>query len=320
DAADPDAVRTVPVDAGDDVLPVAGDWNGRDLVTLDDLRQIFGSVADEPTVAEGLPALNAVMVRAGISTPARKAAFLATLRSESGFRYDAVERGNDSRYRGRGLIQLTGEHNYRAAGEFLDLDLVGDPDRATDGLVSPVVAAWYWTVARDINTAADHLDMAAVNIAVGFEPSERRDMVRCGDFLAALRYYSGEEVPEDVNCERTARSRLLAFAATVPFVPSGVGGGAPSGDVSLPDPPEPVDPGVAAPTSTARATLSAPPRPPATTPPTTVPATRPPTSAPMSSAPPSTAPSSTGASSSSTRVSAPAVDPDASTTSSLRGA
>ena len=173
DSLDPAAVRTVAVAGGADLLPVAGDWNGRDLVTLADLRQIYGEIPDEAKVAEGLPALNLAMRSAGIVTPARKAAFLATLRNESGFRFDAVEVGNESRYRGRGFIQLTGESNYRTAGRFLDLDLVGDPDLTIDGQTSVAIASWYWTVARDINATADRLDMAAVNIAIGFEPSPR---------------------------------------------------------------------------------------------------------------------------------------------------
>ncbi len=230
---DPAAVRSVPVEGGPALLPVAGDWNGRDLVTLDELRHIFGATADDPKVVEGLPALNAAMLRAGISTPARKAAFLATLRSESAFRYDAVEAGNASRYRGRGFIQITGEANYRSASDFLDLDLAGNPDLAINGLASPAIAAWYWTVARNINVSADALDMAAVNIAIGFAPSMRRDMVRCSDFLATLRYYSGGQVPPGVNCERTPASRALAFSAILPL-PFGSDRSAPTGTVSSP--------------------------------------------------------------------------------------
>src|SRR5918997_1846774 len=203
-AAGPDAF---PVTGDWDVLPVAGDWNGRDLVTLDELRQIYGSIPDEAAVAEGLPALNAAMARAGITTPARKAAFLATLRNESGFRSDAVEAGNDSRYRGRGFIQLTGEYNYRRAGEDLGLDLAGDPDLAIGPVASPAIAAWYWTVARDINDAADELDMAAVNRAVGYAPSVARDVQRCRDFEAALRFYTGRASVEGVNCVRTPPGR-----------------------------------------------------------------------------------------------------------------
>jgi predicted chitinase len=350
---DPAAIRSVPVEGGPAVVPIAGDWNGNDLITLDELRHVFGSVADDPKVVEGLPALNAAMLRAGISTPARKAAFLATLRSESAFRYDAVEAGNARQYRGRGFIQLTGEANYRSAGEFLGLDLVGNPDLAINGLASPAIAAWYWTVARNINVSADALDMAAVNIAIGFAPSTRRDMVRCADFIAALRYYSGGEVPVGVNCERTAGSRALAFSAILPS-PFRSGVASPSGTVSLPPssipagwtpttvasvapsdpstvptaPPSsgPGGPGTTAPPSTGGPTTAPPtstnPMPPPTPDPTSPPSSSPDTTAPPSTSPDTSAPASsetttTESTTTSQTTTTTAVDPDSTTTSSL---
>jgi putative chitinase len=53
--------------------------------------------------------------------------------------------GDGYLYRGRGYIQLTGKDNYRAAGEALDLDLVGKPDLAADPKHASKIAAWYWT-------------------------------------------------------------------------------------------------------------------------------------------------------------------------------
>ncbi|MGH9233233.1 MAG: peptidoglycan DD-metalloendopeptidase family protein [Acidimicrobiales bacterium] len=346
--SDADATRTVRLSGGADVLPVAGDWNGRDMVTIDELRQIYGNVPDVDKVAEGLPALNAAMRTAGISTPARKAAFLATLRSESAFRYDAVEAGNDSRYRGRGYIQLTGRANYEAAGDSLDLDLAGEPDLAINPLASPAIAAWYWTVARNINAAADELDMAAVNIAIGFEPSVRRDMMRCGDFIVALRYYSGGTTPEGVNCARTAASAMLAFSSVMPF--GGSGGGAPSGTVSIPEgsipegwtpssppssapadpretPPGSRDPGARTAPPTSSTTRPVPPpssspttAPPATWSPTTDPpttSTSPPgTTSPPSSSPPTSPSTSDGGSSTSTSSSSTTSSSSPSSTSS----
>jgi predicted chitinase len=197
---------------GVDLVPLVGDWNGLDVVTLDDLHAIFGPSADDAALAAQLPVLNDALLRAGATTAARKAAFLATIHNESGFRSDAVEAGNRSADRGRGFIQLTGVANYRAAGTDLGLDLVGSPDLAVDPATSAQLAAWYWTVARDINLAADQLDMAAVNIAVGFRPSVREDMQRCQDFIRGLKWFSGGALPEGVNCERSALSRLTALA------------------------------------------------------------------------------------------------------------
>ena len=196
---------------GVDLVPLVGDWNGLDVVTLDDLHAIYGPAADEAALAAQLPVLNDALLRAGATTPARKAAFLATIHNESGFRPDAVEAGNRSTYRGRGLIQLTGLANYRSAGADLGLDLEAQPDLAVDPATSAQLAAWYWTVARNVNYAADRLDMAAVNIAVGFRPSMREDMQRCDDFIRGLRWFDGGTPPEGVNCERSALSRLVAL-------------------------------------------------------------------------------------------------------------
>jgi predicted chitinase len=197
---------------GVDLVPLVGDWNGLDVVTLDDLRAIFGPFPDEAALAAQLPVLNDSLLRAGATTPARKAAFLATIDNESGFRPDAVEAANRSTYRGRGLIQLTGLANYRSAGADLGLDLVAQPDLAVDPATSARLAAWYWTIARDINYAADRLDMAAVNMAVGFRPSVREDMQRCDAFIRGLKWFGGGALHEGVNCERSARSRLVALA------------------------------------------------------------------------------------------------------------
>jgi hypothetical protein len=274
--ADADVVPVaVPVPSGPVVFgprrapgarPVAGDWNGRDLVTIDDLHAIWGTALDDPEVIEGLPLLNAAMIQSGVVTPARKAAFLATIRNESGFRFDAVERGT-SAYRGRGFIQLTSEGNYRRAGADLGLDLVGSPGLATNPLVSSAVASWYWTGARNINLAADRLDMAAVNIAVGYRPTAREDFARCADFLRALRWFDGGTLPEGVNCERslaaltTAAATVVGEATADPAIPPASVTPAPTTPptLALPPPPPP-KPGPTPPTPT-----TGPPRPTTTT-------------------------------------------------------
>jgi predicted chitinase len=209
-----------------DVVPLVGDWNGLDVVTFEDLDAIFGPFDDEAAVKTQLPVLNDAMLRSGAVTPARKAAFLATVHNESNFQADAVERANRSTFRGRGFIQLTGDFNYRAAGSDLGVDLEADPDLAAEPTTSALVAAWYWTVARDINHAADRLDMAAVNIAVGFRPSVREDTERCGDFIRALKWFSGGDLPDGVNCERSVTAQLTAWAS---ILGSGVGAGSSAG-------------------------------------------------------------------------------------------
>lgn len=63
--------------------------------------------------------------------------------------------GDGWRYKGKGLIQLTGKNNYQEAGKFLNQDLVDNPDMAKDLDMGARIAAWYWT-SRKLNPLADN--------------------------------------------------------------------------------------------------------------------------------------------------------------------
>lgn len=162
-------------------------------VTVEDIEAIVPEkVRDTAKIAEGLPNLNAAMNEAGITTPERKAAFIATIAHESNVEYDRREEGDTRPYGGRGFIQLTGDFNYGPAGEYLGIDLLGDPDLAMSIDWSPKIATWYWTVAHDINSMADALDMGAVNAAIGYPVGDgTEDAARCDVANRALVHFGG---------------------------------------------------------------------------------------------------------------------------------
>ncbi len=73
--------------------------------------------------------------------------------------------GDGWRYRGRGLIQLTGKSNYREAGEAVGVDLVEFPELATRPDVAAATAAWFF-VQSGAAAAARHDDLAGVTKAI----------------------------------------------------------------------------------------------------------------------------------------------------------
>ncbi|HLT45796.1 MAG TPA: peptidoglycan-binding protein [Rubricoccaceae bacterium] len=156
-------------------------------VTLVQLLQIVGE-RNEAHARRHLDGLNAAMKTYAITTPLRRAHFLAQVAHESGgFRFseelwgptDAQRRyegradlGNDQpgdgfRFRGRGLIQLTGRANYRAYTRHrralgdADVDFEATPDLVGQPPLAADVAGWYWD-SRGVNDPADRDDVEAV--------------------------------------------------------------------------------------------------------------------------------------------------------------
>ncbi len=78
------------------------------------------------------------------------AAFFAHVAKETAFLEQTDEAGqpsNSGDFHGRGAIQLTGESNYQAAGDYLRKNLVGNPGLvSTDPLTNWQTALWFWVV------------------------------------------------------------------------------------------------------------------------------------------------------------------------------
>ena len=65
-----------------------------------------------------------------------------------------AQSGDGYRYRGRGLIQLTGRSNYLSAAKAIGLDLSNNPDLLLEPPAASMSAAWFWQT-RGLNELAD---------------------------------------------------------------------------------------------------------------------------------------------------------------------
>lgn len=100
------------------------------------------------------------------------ASFLYAEEIASGAAYEGrsdlgnTQPGDGKRYKGRGLIQLTGRANYAAYSKDSGVDYVAKPELvATDPFVGVDVACWYWNK-RGISKFADQDDVKAVTKAI----------------------------------------------------------------------------------------------------------------------------------------------------------
>jgi putative chitinase len=145
--------------------------NGTSLMPLTvlQLQQILPNARSQAGVF--ISALNSAMDGHGINTPKRSAAFLAQVGHESGQLHYVRELGGDQylskydtgtlaarlgntpmpdgdgqRYRGRGLIQITGHHNYQqcSLGLFGDERLLQLPELLEQPQWAAESAAWFW--------------------------------------------------------------------------------------------------------------------------------------------------------------------------------
>jgi putative chitinase len=113
--------------------------------------------------------------------------------------------GDGWRYRGAGIVQLTGRGNFVAAGTALSIDLVGHPEFALEPVTAARIAAWFMSRAVHILPQLDQggetafLDGARRVGAVNKEGKRRRLAYRhTALFVLSQSTVSGQPAPVPV--------------------------------------------------------------------------------------------------------------------------
>jgi putative chitinase len=152
-----------------------------------------------------LAPIEEAMAEFDISTPRRKAAFLAQVGHESGGlhwvreiwgdmswqrNYEGradlgnTQPGDGKRFMGRGLLQITGRYNYGKVGAALGLDLLAHPELLEEPAAAARSAALFWKTHR-LNELADEGKFETVTRVINGELNGYED--RLARYTAALK-------------------------------------------------------------------------------------------------------------------------------------
>ena len=136
------------------------------MFTIEELIKIYGCPQKRAELWQ--PYLDAAMMKYDINTVPRVAAFLAQIGHESGRllyvrelwnpaqvpaqgRYEGradlgnTIKGDGFKYRGRGLIQITGRANYKKCSDSLGVDFISHPELLELPKNASLSAALYWS-------------------------------------------------------------------------------------------------------------------------------------------------------------------------------
>jgi putative chitinase len=99
-----------------------------------------------------------------------------------------IQPGDGYRFRGRGIFQLTGRHNYAAMSKKIGIDLLANPELAADPKTALRIACEYWK-SRGLNKWADANDIKAITKRINGGFNGLAD--RKANFVIAWRIWGG---------------------------------------------------------------------------------------------------------------------------------
>ena len=174
---------------GVDQLNDEGSGGGAVEYLLEPLVLAAALGANHENVKRAWPLIEQALARRGILDRSTAIAAAATVFVEVGASFESIEEyadgwaydpsrnpslaaqlgntrvGDGPRYKGRGLLQLTGRGNYREYGREIGVDLEAQPERALELAISAEVLALYW-LRRGIDDLDDAGDWVGVRRAV----------------------------------------------------------------------------------------------------------------------------------------------------------
>lgn len=173
------------------------------MITREKLKACIPNATDT-NIDKFLQPLIDTMNKYQIDTGPRMAAFLAQLIHESGSlkyvleiasgeAYEGrtglgnTEPGDGKRFKGRGLIQLTGRTNYKLLSIALGIDFIENPKLLEEPKYAALSAGWFWN-SRKLNDLADlETEEAFLKITKRINGGTTHHQQRKGNWLRCMR-------------------------------------------------------------------------------------------------------------------------------------
>jgi putative chitinase len=151
------------------------------MITAEQLKSIL-PFCKQQRIEIFIDPLNETMREFDINSKMRVCAFIAQIAHESGSlnyvkeladgkayegRIDLgnYKEGDGIKFKGRGLIQLTGRRNYEACSKALGLDLISKPELLEDPKYASLSAGWFWKL-KGLNELADSGDLKKITLRI----------------------------------------------------------------------------------------------------------------------------------------------------------
>jgi len=136
------------------------------------------------------------------------------------------------KYRGRGIIQMTGKANYEKYGKMIGVDLVSNPDLASDPKVAAQLAIAFWKANHLSGPAQQGNVQAVTQVINGGQNGESERAQKFQTYLAQAK--SGQLVPsgaspDDKKTQQVAAGGANTTGVTAPGAKSATAGALPTG-------------------------------------------------------------------------------------------
>lgn len=199
-------------------------------LTYKELRTIAPKA--KPSILKQIIENQELFTKYQVDTVRRQRYFLAQLAHESaGFRttveyasgraYEGrrdlgnVKKGDGVRYKGRGLIQLTGRYNYRVYGEKMGVDLEANPKLAAEFPYALEIALLYWKD-KGLNRLADQGKFKRITKRINGGYNGHKDRLR---WLAKFR----KIITKETLKKESPKKKEVKSSREVPGVASSLG-------------------------------------------------------------------------------------------------